>query len=182
MKRITFSVALLIVIQFFIEPAAAFEYRSIKSGMTLEEVKALNGIKISVWTARLTVNHKKYFGKGKSPPGLVDVLFDFTNEEHGQKLWRVALKFKKIDVDDFKAESSPIDELAQNQVIEYLYPEAVLKEVEESYRCVQYDVSYGCASGNGVYGTRKWIYVLLIDSEILSDAVKHKFETSVDLY
>jgi hypothetical protein len=174
-------VTLLITLQFVTMPAEAFEYRSIKSGMTFQEIKSLQGIKVSGWTGRLTVNKKKYFGKGKNPPGLSDVLFDFTDEEHGQKLWRVALKFKKIDINNFMSDNSPIDEVAQKQAIQYLYPEATLKEVEESYKCGDWD--FNCkASGNGVHGYRTWIYVLLIDSEIFKDAVDHKFERTVDLY
>lgn len=181
MSIIKCLVTLLIALQLITVTAQAFEYRSIKSGMTFQEIKSLQGIKVSGWTGRLTVNQKKYFGKGKTPPGLSDVLFDFTDEEHGQKLWRVALKFKKINVDDFMNENSPIDELAQMQAIEYLYPEATLKEVEESYKCGDWDFSCK-ASGNGTHGYRTWIYVLLIDSEIFNDAVNHKFERTVDLY
>mgnify|MGYP001190718624 CR=1 FL=1 len=181
MRKIIITFIAILSLQLPSKSMAEFEYRGIKSGMTLSEVEDIDGIKVSGWTGSLTINFKKFFGKGNNPPGLNNVFFQFTPKEHGQKLWRVSLRFTKIDSENMFTRGGIIEEAAQELVIKELYPDAVIKEQSESYRCGDYD--YACkADGNGIFGTRTWIYVLLIDDEILDDAVNFVFSGTVDKY
>ena len=181
MKKVKMILIALCALHFSINVMAEFDYRGIKSGMTLSEVKELEGIKKSGWTGSLTINFKKFFGKGNNPPGLNNVFFQFTPEEHGEKLWRITLRFSKIDAEKIFVEGGLIEEAAQKQVIKYLYPNATIEEQTESYKCGDYDFSCK-ASGNGIYGNRTWIYVMLIDSELFESAVDHVYNATKDKY
>lgn len=181
MKTIATALVTLCALSFSAMSFAEFEYRGIKSGMTIDEVQSIKGISKSGWTGGLKVNFKKFFGKNETPPGLRNVFFQFTPEGHGQKLWRVSLQFRKIDANQAFTQAGLIEEEAQTQVIEFLYPNATIKEQSETYKCGDYD--FTCkASGNGVTGVRQSIIVMLIDEEIFSDAVAHVFNETKDRY
>ena len=147
----------------------------------MSEVENIDGIKQSGWTGGLKIEFRRFFGKGKSPPGLQNVFFQFTSKEHGEKLWRVSLQFKKIDHEAMFNQEGIIDEAAQEMVIESLYPDAVIKSQTESYKCGDFDITCK-SSGSGGYGKRTWIYVLLIDEEIFKDAVIQLFNENKDKY
>ena len=181
MKKIKMILIALCAVHFSLNAMAEFDYRGIKSGMTFSDVKELKGIKKSGWTGSLTINFNKFFGKGNKPPGLNNVFFQFTPKEHGEKLWRVTLKFKKIEGAKAFTEGGLIEEAAQELVFKILYPNAQIKEETESYKCGDYD--FRCkATGNGIYGKRAWIYVMLIDEAIFTDAVQSVFDSTKDKY
>jgi hypothetical protein len=181
MNNFKFLPLLIIFLIFSGSLLAEIDYRGIKTGMTMSEVTTMQGIKKSGWTGGLSVNFKKFFGKGNTPPGLKNVYFQFSPKSHGEKLWRITLRFTKIDAEKIFVEGGLIEESAQKAVIEFLYPNAEIKEQTESYKCGDYDFSCK-ASGNGIYGNRTWIYVMLIDSEVFNSAVEHVFNETKDKY
>ena len=181
MKTIFTICVAIFALQFSSHSMAEFDYRGIKSGMSLKEVEKVKGIKKSAWVGGLKVNFKKFFGKDNTPPGLRNVFFQFTPKDHGEKLWRVTLQFNKIDSEKANLESGLIMESAQERLINYLYPNAVIKEHSERYKCGDYD--FNCKiSGNGTYGIRHFILVTLIDSKVYEDAVNFVFNENKDKY
>jgi len=146
MKKIIIPILLLASFYSF-----AFDYHGIKSGMMKVEVDSLTGGE----SGFTKVGKGKVFNTtmGINPPNLFTVDFSYTADD---KLWRIALNFKKAS---FAAQ------VAQQKA---------LREIYGGFTETNYN--YYSSSSMNVF------QVLLIDDELFKQDADKIFKKTIDLY